>query len=166
MALDGVESRIRFEAGRHVERLPVERSLLRRCTAREEEKNGDPSPSRIACRLPHAAARMAADQPAGCRRSSGLTHKCIPSVMLVCMRTTVDLDDDVAVRLEELRKARNTTLRDLINEALRRGLEPETSKGRQRKRRFTQPVSAGRCLVPDLDDVDAALRIAEGDWYR
>ncbi len=86
--------------------------------------------------------------------------------MPVCVRTTVELDDDVAVRLEELKKARNITLRDLINEALRRGLEPDTLKGRQRRRRFTQPVSAGRWLVPDLDDVDAVLRIAEGGWYR
>ena len=35
------------------------------------------------------------------------------------MRTTLTLDDDVAVQLERLRKARHANLKDLVNEALR-----------------------------------------------
>ena len=41
-----------------------------------------------------------------------------------CMRTTLTLDDDVAAILERLRKCRDATLKNLVNEALRRVLEP------------------------------------------
>jgi hypothetical protein len=34
------------------------------------------------------------------------------------MRTTLTLDDDVAVQLERLRRARDANLKDLVNEAL------------------------------------------------
>ena len=39
------------------------------------------------------------------------------------MRTTLTLDRDVAARLERLRKARKTSLKSVVNEALRQGLE-------------------------------------------
>jgi hypothetical protein len=39
------------------------------------------------------------------------------------MRTTLTLDDDVAAALERLRKTCNASLKDLVNEALRRGLK-------------------------------------------
>src|SRR6476660_8361219 len=38
------------------------------------------------------------------------------------MRTILTLDDDVSVQLERLRRAQGTSLKDLVNEALRRGL--------------------------------------------
>jgi hypothetical protein len=38
------------------------------------------------------------------------------------MRKTLTLDQDVAMQLERLRRARNGTLKDLVNQALRRGL--------------------------------------------
>jgi hypothetical protein len=39
------------------------------------------------------------------------------------MRTTLTLDDDVAIQIERLRKTRDLALKDVINEALRRGLK-------------------------------------------
>ena len=42
--------------------------------------------------------------------------------MFLCMRTTLSLDDDVAARIEQLRRELNTPLKELVNEALRRGL--------------------------------------------
>jgi ribbon-helix-helix CopG family protein len=42
------------------------------------------------------------------------------------MRTTLTLDDDVAAILERLRKSRDASLKDLVNEALRRGLKDMT----------------------------------------
>ena len=39
------------------------------------------------------------------------------------MRTTLTLDNDVAAVLERLRKSRNASLKELVNEALRRGLK-------------------------------------------
>jgi hypothetical protein len=38
------------------------------------------------------------------------------------MRTTLSLDDDVAVLLEQMRKARDTTFKRVVNDALREGL--------------------------------------------
>jgi len=42
---------------------------------------------------------------------------------MMTMRTTLTLDDDVAAALERLRRTRNASLKDLVNEALRRGLD-------------------------------------------
>ena len=42
------------------------------------------------------------------------------------MRTTLTLDDDVARRIERLRKKYGSTLRDVVNRALREGLDRVT----------------------------------------
>ncbi len=39
------------------------------------------------------------------------------------MRTTLTIDDDIAAVLERLRRTRDASLKDLVNEALRRGLK-------------------------------------------
>lgn len=39
------------------------------------------------------------------------------------MRTTLTLDDDVAVQVGRLRRERDASLKDVVNESLRRGLE-------------------------------------------
>jgi hypothetical protein len=38
------------------------------------------------------------------------------------MRITLTLDDDVAAALERVRRTRNASLKDVVNDALRRGL--------------------------------------------
>jgi hypothetical protein len=38
------------------------------------------------------------------------------------MRVTLMLDDDVAAALERVRRTRNASLKDVVNDALRRGL--------------------------------------------
>ena len=55
--------------------------------------------------------------------------------------STLTLDDDVSVHLERLRQARDTSLKDLVNEALRRGLREMTAKPKNRKPFHTQDVS-------------------------
>jgi hypothetical protein len=49
------------------------------------------------------------------------------------MRTTLTIDDDVAATLERLRRDRDASLKDLINEALRRGLHDMNTPPKQRK---------------------------------
>jgi len=44
------------------------------------------------------------------------------------MRTTLTLDDGVAAVHERLRKSRDASLKDLVNEVLRRGLKDMTSR--------------------------------------
>ncbi len=82
------------------------------------------------------------------------------------MRTTITLDDDVAKLLERIRKVRDATFKQIVNEALRAGLAHLEQPRRPRKRYRTKPVSLGRCLIGNLDDVAEALAVAEGDDFR
>lgn len=92
-------------------------------------------------------------------------HQGITAIMLRCMRTTLSLDDDVAARIKQLRRALDKPLKEVVNEALRRGLvgmhEP-----RPPAPYCTQPVDLGRCRLPNVDDVASALAAAEGEGYR
>jgi len=80
------------------------------------------------------------------------------------MRTTLSLDDDVASRIEHLRQTLQRPLKEVVNEALRRGLV-----GMEERRRAipyrTQPVDLGTCRLPNADDVAAALAAAEGEGH-
>ncbi|HEY3053078.1 MAG TPA: hypothetical protein VGK04_06775 [Thermoanaerobaculia bacterium] len=83
------------------------------------------------------------------------------------MRTTLSLDDDVARQLEHLQREKRTSWKLLINEVLRRGLAAgEMAPKKSRPKYRTRPVSAGRLLIPTLDDVANALEIAEGERHR
>jgi hypothetical protein len=83
------------------------------------------------------------------------------------VRTTLTLDEDVAVLLERVRKARNQGLKEAINEALRRGLAEMARGERPRAKPYRTPsVSLGRCLVESVDDVAEVLAVAEGDDFK
>lgn len=83
------------------------------------------------------------------------------------MRTTLTLDDDVAIKIEEARERRNATLKEVVNEALRVGLrELERPEGRDEEPYRTPCVSLGGCRLPDVDDVAGALALAEGQGFR
>jgi hypothetical protein len=82
------------------------------------------------------------------------------------MRTTLTLDPDVAALLQRVRGARGATLKDAVNEALRRGLKQMTEQAPEPTRHHTEAVSLGRCLIRDLDDVAEALAVAEGEAFR
>jgi len=81
------------------------------------------------------------------------------------MRTTLSLDADVASRIEQLRHALDKPLKELVNEALRRGLAGMLESRPPTPYR-TQPVDLGRCRLPNVDDVAAALAAAEGEDHR
>ena len=83
-----------------------------------------------------------------------------------CMRTTLTLDQDVAAILERLRKSRDASLKDLVNEALRRGLKDMTSRTRRRERLQTRSVALGRLRVASLDNIGEALAVAAGETYK
>jgi hypothetical protein len=80
------------------------------------------------------------------------------------MRTTLTLDDDVAQKLERLRRERPESFKQLVNEALREGIaRMEAPKPRRPFR--TRTVDLGEPLI-DLESVSDALAIAEGDAHR
>ena len=68
------------------------------------------------------------------------------------MRTTLSLDDDVAVLLEQMRKARDTIFKQIVNDALREGLARLSSPAETQAFR-TRSVDLGSCYCPNLDHV-------------
>jgi hypothetical protein len=82
------------------------------------------------------------------------------------MRTTLTIDDDVAATLERLRRDRDATLKDLINEALRRGLNDMTAQPKPREPFRTKSVDAGAFLLPNIDNVAEALAAIEDDAFK
>jgi hypothetical protein len=82
------------------------------------------------------------------------------------VRTTLTLDDDVARLLERARKRRGTSLKQVVNEALREGLARLDAPRSPRKRHTTKAVSLGRCLLDNVDDVGEALAAADGERFH
>jgi metal-responsive CopG/Arc/MetJ family transcriptional regulator len=82
------------------------------------------------------------------------------------MRTTLTLDDDVAAVLERLRKKRDVSLKQLINDALRRGLQEMSTRPKRHEQVQTRSVTLGRVLIAGIDNVSEALAIAEGEPYK
>jgi hypothetical protein len=79
------------------------------------------------------------------------------------MRTTLTLDEDVAAAIKLRRQKLRHSLKQEVNDLLRAGLthveqeQPETPRFR------VEPLPVGKLLIP-IDDVQAALDMAEGPW--
>ncbi len=81
------------------------------------------------------------------------------------MRTTLTLDDDVAVRLERLRR-NGRTLKEVVNEALRAGLDALEKRRPAARKTYTMPMDLGELLVP-LDDISEVLDLLDvEEWKR
>jgi hypothetical protein len=82
------------------------------------------------------------------------------------MRTTLTLEDDVAARLERVMEKRRQTLKAVVNDALRAGLDvldkarPATTPYRIR------PFNLGPSLVGSLDNVEEVLSRVEGEDHQ
>lgn len=72
----------------------------------------------------------------------------------------------MAALLRRVRKARKSSLKEVVNTALREGLVRMTTPATPRKLFRTQPVSLGRCYLPSLDDVSEVLAAAEGERFK
>lgn len=80
------------------------------------------------------------------------------------MRTTLTLDDDVAARLDQLRATRRVPFKQLVNDALRAGLQ-SLDRPPPRRRFRTRPLATGALLI-DVTSASEALAIAAGDDHR
>ena len=80
------------------------------------------------------------------------------------MRTTLTLDDDVAATLDRLRRSRRVGLKQLINEALRRGLKEMGKRRRPGEPVRTEAVALGR--LPSIDNISEALAVVEGKSFK
>jgi hypothetical protein len=82
------------------------------------------------------------------------------------VRTTLTLDDDVAVRLEQERRRRRLSFKDIVNEALRAGLDALGQPRRRADQFRTKGFDLGPSLVGSLDNVEEVLSRAEGEDHR
>lgn len=81
------------------------------------------------------------------------------------MRTTLTLDDDVAVQVQEEQRRRGTSFRETVNALLRAGLED--SRGHERRKPYrTKGFNLGSSRVGSLDNVAEVLARAEGEAHR
>jgi hypothetical protein len=80
------------------------------------------------------------------------------------MRSTLTLDDDLAVRLAHLVREGDAAVKATVDAAMRRGLR-EFLRPQKNKPFRIKPVSLGRELV-NIDNVSEAIAFAEGDDYR
>lgn len=82
------------------------------------------------------------------------------------MRTTLTIDDDVMAALERLRKTRNASLKELINEAIRRGIRDMTARPKRSEPFQTRAVALGKVRVGSIDNIQETLAIAEGETFK
>jgi len=82
------------------------------------------------------------------------------------MRTTLTLDEDVAAMLNQLRKARGDSMKDLVNEALRAGLKQVAVSPKRRQQFRTTSVDLGPCQLGNVDNVADILAVVEGESYK
>ena len=82
------------------------------------------------------------------------------------MRTTLTIDPDVAAVLQRLRKTRDAKLKDLINDALRRGLKEMNDRSKGRTLFRTQTVDLGRSKIGSVANIAEVLAIAEGEGFK
>lgn len=84
------------------------------------------------------------------------------------MRTTLSLDDDVAIELQRLQRKRSEPFKQTVNAVLRAGLAALV--GRQRRQTTppvrTEPASLGTPRLKNLDNVSEVLAFAEGEDHR
>ena len=82
------------------------------------------------------------------------------------MRTTLTLDNDVAAAIERLRRARDANLKDVIDDALRKGLSEIKTRPKNRKPFKTHVVELGRMRLPSIDNISESLAVAEGEAFK
>ena len=81
------------------------------------------------------------------------------------MRTTITLDDDLAIRLEQYRARFGETFKQALNHVLRIGLGQLEQPTAAPEARRTEPLHLGRRIGGSIDNIGEALAIAEGDDY-
>jgi hypothetical protein len=84
------------------------------------------------------------------------------------VRTTVTLDEDVARRLEELRRERRISFKEAINSTLRRGLIEPRPRKRFKQRTYSMGLRPGIDLThairlsADLEDEEIIRKLELG----
>ena len=86
--------------------------------------------------------------------------------MMRYMRTTLTLDDDVAAMLHRAQQKSDASFKDIVNEALRQGLQRMNQPAARQKPFRTRAVDLGECYFPNLDNVWEVIEEVEGKSHR
>ena len=81
------------------------------------------------------------------------------------MRTTLTIDDDVVVELKRLRRRQDASLKQVVNDTLRRGLRTAQAPPKSRTPFRMKTYNSGGLLVP-IDNVAEALALIEGEDFK
>ena len=82
------------------------------------------------------------------------------------MRTTLTLDPDVAATLREVLRTTGSQQKEVINDALRRGLRDLSRQPARRAAYVTEPVDPGEPALTGVHSVYDMLAYAEGEDFR
>ena len=82
------------------------------------------------------------------------------------MRTTLTLDDDVAVRLKQEQRRRKLSFREVVNALIREGLDRGARADPSNGAFETRGFDLGPSLVGSLDNVAEVLARAEGEMHK
>ncbi|CAN5720884.1 hypothetical protein BH23CHL8_BH23CHL8_26070 [soil metagenome] len=102
---------------------------------------------------PSAATRAATGHMVGGRSDR------IAGILYACMKTTVDLPEELMIEVKKAAAERRTTIRDLVERGLRRELAATSPRRRRRARIRWVTVDGG--VPPGVDVID---RTAMHDW--
>ncbi|MGH7881619.1 MAG: hypothetical protein ACREN8_01730 [Candidatus Dormibacteraceae bacterium] len=80
------------------------------------------------------------------------------------MRTTLTLDDDVAIQLAEFSRHSKTSTKEAVNRLIRAGLAKLESPRKPVPFR-TRAVDLGQPKLANVDSISEALAFAEGEDY-
>ena len=80
------------------------------------------------------------------------------------MRTTLSIDDDVAVKLKRLAEGRS--FKSVVNDALRAGLHAMESNQAESKPAFTMTPVRGNPRIKNLDKIASVIADVEGEDWR
>jgi hypothetical protein len=81
------------------------------------------------------------------------------------MRTTLTVDEDVAIEIAEVVRREGRSLKSVVNDALRRGLLEMREPRKPSKPFKTKSYDLGEPLFP-IDNIAEALAFAEGEDFK
>ena len=81
------------------------------------------------------------------------------------MRMTLTIDEDVAAQIERLRRKRNASLKQVVNDTLRNGLRAQEAPPKPRKPFRMKTFDGGETLIP-IDNVAETIALLEGEDYK
>ena len=82
------------------------------------------------------------------------------------MRTTLTLEPDVAAAIKAAKRRSGATHKEIVNEALRRGLFQAEKPARLPARYVTQPVDPGLPAIEGVHSVHDMMAFAAGEDFR